>query len=133
MLNIKIPIIANTSFLEPDCLKIAGQASNGVIVSTPAYNPNDSTFKSIFSFYKEFKSKYNLLPALSDANGYDEIMLIVLAFNKFGDDPIKISSYIRNMKNYNGAAGELSFINGDVLIKNVYKKIVNGIPEVIAQ
>jgi branched-chain amino acid transport system substrate-binding protein len=129
--GIKTPVISNTSFLESDCLTIAGKASEGVIVPTPAYSPNDSTSQNIYSFYKKFKAKYNMEPSLVDANGYDAVMLIVDAYNKFGDDPIKIGEYIRNLKTYYGAGGKLSFVNGDVIVENVFKKVVNGKPEVI--
>lgn len=127
----QIPVISNTSFLEKDCLKLAGRASEGVIVPTPAYNPNDTTSKSIQDFNDAIKKKFNLQPTLAEANGYEAIKLIVDGINKEGNDPVKVANYIRNLKNYRGAGGLVSFTNGDISVKNEYKKIVNGIPQTI--
>ena len=125
-----VPVISNTSFLEKDCLKLAGTASEGVIVPTPAYNPADSV-NSIKKFYDAIKMKYNVEPSLAEANGYEAIMLIVEAINKEGDDAVKVANYIRNLKNHNGAGGLVSFNNGDISMKNEYKKVINGTPQVI--
>lgn len=126
----QLPVISNTSFLEKSCLDIAGAAANGVIVPTPAYDPK-STDAKIKSFYNAVKTKYNIEPWLADANGYDAVMLIVEAINKVGNDPVKVAQYIRNLKNYDGAGGTLNFSDGDVSRENIFKKIVNGKPEII--
>ena len=126
----EIPVISNTSFLEKDCLALAGPAGDGVIVPTPAYNPTDST-NTIKIFYEAIKKKYNVEPTLAEANGYDAVMLIIEAINKEGNDPIKVANYIRNLKNHNGAGGLVNFTNGDISVNNEYKIIVNGIPQVI--
>lgn len=125
-----IPVISNTSFLQNDCLKLAGSAADGVIIPTPAYNPLDST-GNIKSFYDAIKRKYNVEPTKAEANGYDAVMLIVMAINKVGNNPVKVAEFIRNYKNYSGAGGACSFINGDVSVENEFKKIINGIPETI--
>lgn len=126
----ELPVISNTSFLEKDCLKLAGLASEGVIVPTPAYDPTDST-QSIKKFYTAIKSKYNVEPSLAEANGYEAVMLIIKAINSVGNDPVKVAAYIRNLKNYQGAGGTVNFTNGDISMKNEFKKIVNGIPQII--
>ncbi|HMT36866.1 MAG TPA: hypothetical protein PKC41_13480, partial [Chitinophagaceae bacterium] len=90
-----------------------------------------STDAKIKSFYNAVKTKYNIEPWLADANGYDAVMLIVEAINKVGNDPVKVAQYIRNLKNYDGAGGTLNFSDGDVSRENIFKKIVNGKPEII--
>jgi branched-chain amino acid transport system substrate-binding protein len=124
--KLNIPIISNTTFLEDDCLKAAGVFAEGVIIPTPAYKANDSTSQSIFTFYNAFKTKYGKEPSLVDANGYDAVMLIVKGIKEKGNDPTKVAEQIRNLKNYNGAGGLLNFVNGDVSVKNEFKKIING-------
>lgn len=119
-------VISNTSFLESDCLNIAGETANGVVVPTPEYSPQDSTNKTAYQFYKAYEDKYGSAPSLVDANGYDAVMLIVKGYNKFENDPLKVSQYIRNLKDFSGAGGTLSFTNGDVSVKNVFKKVENG-------
>lgn len=123
------PIISNTSYLESDCLKLAGNAANGVIVPTPAYDPTTNASSKIKSFSDRYYERYGIYPSLVDANGYDALMLIVEAINKVGDDPYKVANYIRNLKNYDAAGGVENYENGDVLIENAFKVINNGIVE----
>lgn len=123
--NINIPIISNTSFLVEDCLEIAGKAAEGVVVPTPAYDPKSSDEK-IKAFYAKVQSKYGVEPSLAEANGYDAVMIIVESINKNGNDPVKVASYIRNLKNYEGVGGDVTFKNGDVSRENVFKIIKNG-------
>lgn len=120
------PVISNTSFLESDCLKLAGDAANDVIVPTPAYNPQAPSSAKVKSFADRYSKKYNSMPSLVDANGYDALMLIVEAINKVGDDPIKVSDYIRNLKNYEAAGGKENFENGDVLMENSFNIVKDG-------
>ncbi|MEX2411377.1 MAG: penicillin-binding protein activator [Candidatus Paceibacterota bacterium] len=130
--GIETPVIANTSFLEPDALTLAGEYANGVIVPTPAYDPQDTSSTIQAKFYNKFKEQYpDIEPALTDANSYDAIMLIVEAYNEVGNNPLEISEYIRNLKNYSGAAGKVSFTDGDVEVQTVFKKVVDGKPQVI--
>jgi branched-chain amino acid transport system substrate-binding protein len=124
--KVSTPVVSNTSFLESDCLKLAGNAANGVIVPTPAYDPESQTSIKIKSFSERYEKKYGTMPSLVDANGYDALMLIVEAINKVGDNPIEVAKYIRNLKNYEAAGGIESFENGDVIIENNFKIIKDG-------
>jgi branched-chain amino acid transport system substrate-binding protein len=119
-------IISNTGFLQNDCLSLAGKAANGVVVPTPEYNPTDSTQVSIYDFYKKFKAKYHTIPTMVNANAYDAIYLIKEAIENVGDNPLKISAYIRNKKDFTGATGKISFVNGDVEVGIVYMVVENG-------
>ena len=121
------PVVSNTSFLESDCLKLAGMAANGVIVPTPAYDPESSTSKKVKSFADRYYEKYKTMPSLVDANGYDALMLIVEAINQVGDDPKAVAKYIRNLKNYEAAGGLENFENGDVMMENSFKIIKDGV------
>jgi len=120
------PVISNTSFLESDCLNLAGDAADGVIVPTPAYDPNSPATQKVKSFADRYYQKYKTMPSLVDANGYDALMLIVEAINKVGDDPNKVANYIRNLKNYDAAGGVENFENGDVIMKNSFKMVKDG-------
>lgn len=124
-----IPVISNTSFLESDCLLLAGNAANGVIVPTPAYNPDSPTSDKVKSFAERYYKKYNSKPSLVDANGYDALMLIVEAINQVGDNPQAVAKYIRNLKKYDAAGGLENFENGDVLIENSFKIVKDGVAE----
>lgn len=124
--NLTSKIISNTGFLQNDCLSLAGSSANGVIVPTPEYNPSDSTKQSIFNFYKKFKAKYKTDPTMVNANAYDAIYIFKEAIAKQGYDALKISEYIRNKKNFEGATGMVNFTDGDVEVGIVFMSIENG-------
>lgn len=127
--QVVIPVVSNTSFLESDCLTLAGEAADGVIVPTPAYDPSSQVSDKIKSFSDRYYEKYGSLPSLVDANGYDALMLIVEAINKVGDDPNEVAKYIRNLKNYEAAGGLENYVDGDVLMENSFKIVKNGVAE----
>lgn len=126
--NISSKIVSNTGFLQNDCLSLAGSAADGVIVPTPDYSPADSTQESVANFDKRYKAKYNADPTMVNANAYDAIYLIKDAIEKVGNDAPKMAEYIRNKKNYNGAAGVVNFVDGDVEVGITFKTIENGKP-----
>lgn len=125
--HISLPVIANTSFLESDCLNLAGVAADGVVVPTPSYDPTDIE-PSILSFSERYREKYGENPSLVDANGYDAVKLIVNAIQIVGDNPKAVADYIRNLNEYEGASGKVKFVDGDVHINTSFKMLNNGIP-----
>ncbi len=119
-------VISNTGFLQNDCLSVAGVEADGVIVPTPDYSPADSTKESVVTFDKKFKAKYSADPTMVNANAYDAIYLIKEAIEKVGNDAPKMAEYIRNKKNYDGAAGVVNFVDGDVEVGITFKTVENG-------
>lgn len=125
-MKMKHNIISNSNFLQIDCLNIAGRFANGIIIPTPFYLANDTANIKAVNFYKAYKQKYNREPTITDANAYDAIYLIANAIEKNGYDAVKVAEYIRNLKQYEGVAGKVSFTNGDVERPIIFKIIKNG-------
>lgn len=121
-------VVSNTGFLQNDCLTLAGAAADGVVIPTPEYSPAESTNQTVLNFDKKFKAKYNADPTMVNANAYDAIYLLKDAIEHVGNDPLKIAEYIRNRKDYDGAAGKVSFVDGDVEVGITYKTIEGGKP-----
>lgn len=130
-LGVKFNVISNTTFIEEDCLKIAGESANGVIVPTPSYNPEKSNISTVSNFNEKFQKTYGKIPSLVDANGYDNVYLIYNAIKTVGDNPKLVSKYIRNLSDYNGAAGKVNFVNGDVSYENDFVIVKNGKVELL--
>lgn len=127
-LGIETPVISNTGFLQSDCLSIAGIAADGVIVPTPSYSPSDAEEGKIRTFYQNFRSEYDKTPSLIHANSYDSIYLIAEAIEEVGYDGVSIADYLRNKKDFDGAAGLVSFTDGEVEVPITFKIIENGEP-----
>jgi len=119
-------VISNISFLREDCLNIAGNAADGVIVPVAYYDPSDATYENVSKFSKLYKEKYNEEVTIPNAVGYDALMLIATGIEKYGNNPEDVADYIRNLKNYEGALGWLNFTDGDVSIPMVFKVVENG-------
>jgi len=129
----KYTIVSNISYLTPDCLNIAGKSAIGVIVPVAYYNPNDPNSSGVQKFSKLYQETHNgKLPSVLNAIGYDAGNLIIQGIKKEGDNPIKVAEYLRNLKNYEGALGNLSFDNGEVQIPIQFKFINQNLkPEVL--
>lgn len=121
-------VISNISFLEPDCLNIAQEAADGVIVPLAHYDPTDTTFSKAYTFAIEFRKTQNTDPSVAVAVGYDAVTLLYDAILEKGDNVEKVAQHIRNIKNYNGALGVFSIEDGDINMKTVFKVVKNGKP-----
>jgi branched-chain amino acid transport system substrate-binding protein len=122
----KALVLSNISFLESDCLNIAKSSANGVIVPVAYYNPTDPLFKSAFNFATSYKKKTQKDVTIPIAVGYDSITLIAKGIGKFGNNPEKVASFVRNLKKYDGALGLLNFSNGDVSMPVEFKVVKDG-------
>ena len=124
-------IVSNISFLSQDCLGIAGPAAEGVIIPVAYYNPDDTTSLGVKRFSELYQKVKNKKPSVLNAIGYDAANLIIMGMDKMGDDPVKIAAYLRDLKNYDGALGKLSFDHGEVSIPIQFKYIKDGKPVVL--
>lgn len=124
-------VISNISFLEPDCINIAGKAADSVIVPVAYYNHKDTLMKGTYQFAEKYMNKFKDEPSVVNAIGYDALELIINAINKVGNNPNKVSNYVRELKSYDGAVGMLNFTKGEVTIPIVFKMIINGKPVTI--
>jgi len=119
-------VVSNVSFLEDDCLEIAGSAANGVIVPIVEYNPDDPNQTGVQRFRELVQRKLEREATFVMAVGYDAVMLMVRAINEVGQDPIEIAKYLRNLEQFDGALGKMSFENGDVNLPIQFKTVENG-------
>ena len=124
--EITAQIVSNVSFLEPDCLDVAGEAANGVIVPLVYYNPEDPSMDGVFNFGKKYREIYGENPHIAAAQGYDALKLIATAIEKDPGGVEQVAAYVRNLKNYDGALGVLNFTNGDVSTPVEFKVVKDG-------
>lgn len=125
-LGIKSQIVSNISFLETDCLNVAGNAANGAIVPLPYYNPEDTTYSGAYNFGKLFFQKFEKYPTVAEAVGYDALKLMIESIEQGEGESFKVAQYLRDLKDYDGALGKLNFTDGEVSIPVVFKKVVDG-------
>ncbi len=77
------------------------KAASGSLLDAWYVNASDGTD----AFNSDYKKTYGEHPGWASANGYDSLMLLADAVAAVGNDNKKIGEYLRDIKNYKGAAG----------------------------
>lgn len=130
-LGLSKPLYFQTEAVEdPNVLKAAGKAAEGVIYILPA--PPEG--KAYEEFKAKYREKYGKDPELFAAEAYDAVNLILQAIRSNNGlvDPDKIKEFLYSVKNYQGASGIITFDkNGDVLKPMAIKQIKNGKPTLL--
>lgn len=124
--GLTVPIVSNISFLQADCLALAGAAADGVMIPVADYDPNDPEQASAYAFAQAYKRKTGNDVSLPFAVGYDAVMLLATSIRAVGDDPSKVAAHVRDLKNYPGALGVLNFSKGEVEMPITIKTIQAG-------
>jgi len=124
--GLSIPVVSNISFLQPDCITLAGASAEGVMVPVADYDPTNPEQASAHAFAQAYKRKTGQEVSLPFAVGYDAVMLLAKGIREHGDDPTKVAAYIRDLKDYPGALGVLQFTHGEVEMPIAIRTIRNG-------
>lgn len=121
------PIMGSDAWEAPELLEIAGDAANGVLISTH-YHPDADLSPASKPFVDDFKAKYNENPSAFAALGYDAYMLVYTAIEKAGSfDPTAIRDAIAATKDYPGVTGTISINEtGDAIKDAVILTVENG-------
>ncbi len=114
-LGLKVPVYLSHAANDYNFLRLAGDASNGVLIpSSKMYVtdslPNDDPQKSVIQkFIADYTKAYGHQPATFAGNGYDATMLVANAIKVAGPDRSAIRSAIEATKNYVGVTGIYSY------------------------
>ena len=125
-LGLNKQIVSFSMFEDPEILRVAGNAANGVYYSFQTYDPTSSN-RLIKNFSLIYKKKYDLSPDIFAALGYDAARIIVKAIQDRGINPHDIKQAIYSTKNFEGVSGTTSFNEkGDVAKTMSIKKVESG-------
>lgn len=124
-LGIKTQFLSVLSIQREDVLKIAGDASEGVIYVAPIYKP--TSFQQGKNFEEKYKNKFHANSDLFAGNGYDAVYILVEAIKTGGFNTYGIRDALFKIKQFPGVTGETSFDeNGDVYKPVGLKRIHDG-------
>jgi branched-chain amino acid transport system substrate-binding protein len=107
-LGIDIKVFAPSTFNDPQVLRIAGEAAEGVIFSAAGFEAI-SDQEQVKTFLRKFEDKYNRTPTSFAAYGYDALRVLAAVIGKAGYDPVKIKAELYRAENFPGASGRISF------------------------
>lgn len=118
-MGIKAKLFSTSPIENPDLIKLAGQATENIIYTRPAFDPQKPSEK-YKAFASNFKRKYGMEPGIAAAYSYDamEVILHSLAetSRKGNVSGETIQKAMATIKDYDGVTGKFSFDeNGDVM------------------
>lgn len=112
-----IAMVGGDGLQSDDLIKIGGSAVNGTIFFA-GFSPEQPT-PTTQKFMDAFKAKYNEMPDLFAANGYDAMMIIAKAMKEANSaDPVKFKDTLAQTKNYEGVSGTITFQPNHEVIKS---------------
>ncbi len=108
-LGIEIPVFGTSSLYSPKLLELAGDAANGVYLST-TFMP-DSPEANVVEFVTEYKKRYGADPSMFAAQAYDAVGIMLDSIAKVGPDVTRQSlrDALAATKDYPGVTGSTSF------------------------
>ena len=125
-MRIKTQWLSYAPFQGQDIITIAGNAAEGIIYTSPAFDPN-STDEKMKEFQNKYESKYGVESELYAATFYDGIKLIAEAIKNGGYNSEGIRKALQEIKDYPGVSGLTTFDADRAVSKPVIlKTIKNG-------
>ncbi len=119
-------ISGSTTFESTEFLNGAGEASEGALFTSPAFNIEDT---NIAGYRDKYKRLYGKESSAFAANAYDAVKILANAIEFCGgdEDTDCIKNYLYNLKDYPGIGGNTTFDeNGDVIKPIQFKIVKNG-------
>ena len=115
-LGIDKPLYYSHAASDPNLIKLAGDAANGIIFPTSKIAvvdelpDSDPQKKVTANFIEKFKAKYGRGPATFAGNGYDSMMMLADAIRRAGStDPAKIRDAFEQTTNYPGVTSVYTY------------------------
>jgi branched-chain amino acid transport system substrate-binding protein len=117
--------LASIPFENPDILKAAGNAAEGVVY--PHHFDPDSSDPLVRKYQQKYIAKYKRKSEGFAALAYDGIRIIAAVLKKCGTDSICIKEALYKVRNFPGVTGPTSFDDhGDVVKPIIIKIVKNG-------
>lgn len=115
-MGIKAQFLSCGTFHEPEILKTAGNAAEGVIFVQPYFdrNSNDQVTKAFVTAYEK---RFNLEAGVYDAHGYDAARVILEVMRQGKISAEDLQKGLLALKDFPGVTGKITFIEGGDVIK----------------
>lgn len=125
-LGFKTQFLSTVTFEDPEILKLAGDAANGVIYSASKFSPK-STDETVHRFVNAYEATYQSEPNIFAGLSYDAVKILAIAMREGGTSGSEIREALHRVKNYPGVAGETTIDkNGDAVLTPVLKTVKDG-------
>lgn len=122
-LGIKSTLLSISEAEDPGVLQVAGFAAEGFVISSS--EPTEKT-PAVTSFEERYKQKFGNEADIIAANAYDALKLQILAYEKCAGQVGCMVDYLHQVKNYDGASGNITVNQDGSADKPVIWKVVRG-------
>lgn len=128
-LGIQSKILSADSFSNPEIYNLIGEKALGVTFANSAEDVHISAMKA--EFIKEYEKQYGVLPDSFSCNAYDTANMIMDVLEEvcqetssgneavFQLDKERVKESFRNIRNYDGVSGNITFLESGDATKNV--------------
>lgn len=107
-------ILTTSAFAAPDVIEEAGEVAEGVVLAQTVFDP-DSEEPKVQAFVEAYREKYGETPGLFAAHGYDAMKIMAQASLVEIGIPSEFWKGLRNLGDYQGVTGTITFDQkGDV-------------------
>ncbi|HHW37424.1 MAG TPA: ABC transporter substrate-binding protein [Bacillales bacterium] len=115
-MGLTVPFVGGNGFNSPEVIKIAGDASNGLIVATPWFGAKEDA--KVQEFVKKYTDKYGKEPDQFAAQAYEGLYLFAEAIKNAGEaDRDAVRDALADIKGFEGILGTMSFDKvGDIVM-----------------
>lgn len=125
-LGLHFQFLSTVMFDDPEILKQAGSAAEGVVFTTWAYEPAGG-YAPASTFKAQYLAKYGSEPGIFSAEAYDAMILIGNAIEDGAGTGSQIRDALYRVSGYQGASGIITIDkNGDTTKPLMLKVVRNG-------
>ena len=125
-LGLKSQIVSFSSFEQPDIIKVAGNAAEGVYYTFQGFDA-ESEEEVVKNFTAKYKERYNEDSDIFAALSYDALKVYAEALKEGGFNVEDVKRALYGIKDFVGVTGKTTFDkNGDVIKPIGIKKVENG-------
>jgi len=103
--GMKFPIFACERVVNPDFLKAAGPAAEGVVATYPM--DLESKDPKYLEFVKQYEERFHVKPDCYAVHSYDGTMMTIEAIRKAGLNRYRIMDTLATMKHWDGVSGPI--------------------------
>jgi branched-chain amino acid transport system substrate-binding protein len=118
-------LAANLSVESPDFKLGAGTAGEGIVFSTPAFDPNSGE-EGIETFIASYRDAFKKDPDVVAGHGYDAGKILARAISRAGSDVARIKDELYATKDFPGVTGVTSFDDHGDVTKAMMIKVLKG-------
>jgi len=124
-IGLSADFLASAAALDPQTLKLGAPYTDNLIVAD-MYDENSSRPQSK-AFVEAYEEKYENLPDMFAAQGYEAFKLTAAVLKLCGKNDLCIKDYLYGLRNYPSVLGKLTFdVNGDPEFDYFMKIFKNG-------